>query len=146
MVNIPILSELAFGRPSLIALLSVHFLECIFSLSLSEKKCCGSLSWKQHKPASSRGFSAEWFLLFHFECGRRLSHAYNSVPRQMCARHSPILTAHLLGQAKTYFSDLLPITGRQNNFETYSIFSPEDEPCFHCLFDWKQMWNNVYHK
>lgn len=37
MVNIPILSELAFGRPSLIALLSVHFLECIFSLSLSEK-------------------------------------------------------------------------------------------------------------
>lgn len=59
----------------------------------------------------------------HFEFGRSLSHAYNSVPRQMCARCSSILTAHVLRQAKTYFSDLLPITGRQNSFETYSIFS-----------------------
>lgn len=62
--------------------------QSVFFFSLSFRwKCCWSLSRKHHKPASSRGFSAEWFLLFHFECGRRLSHAYNSVPRQMCARH-----------------------------------------------------------
>lgn len=145
MVNIMLLVWSAFWRPSLIALLSVCFSVCIFSLSF-RWKCCWSLSGKQHKPASSRGISAEWFLLSHFECGRSLSHAYNSVPRQMCARHSPILTAHLLGQTKTYFSDMLPITGRQNSVKTYSIFSPEDEPSFHCLFDWKQMWNKVYHK
>lgn len=112
MANITILSGLGFGRLSLIALLSVHFSVCIFLLSF-RSKCCWSLSGKHHKPASRRGFSAEWFLLSHFECGRSLSHAYNSVLRQMCARHSPILTAHLQGQEKTYFSDLLPITGRQ---------------------------------
>lgn len=95
-------SKLGFGRLSLIALLSVCFSLCVFSLFF-RSKCCWSVSQKLYKPASSRGISVERFLFPHSECGRSLSHADNSVPRQMCASHFPNPDSPFTGTSKDLF-------------------------------------------